>query len=87
MEAEAPVLEYGDKLMRMLERFAEACRGDYGAKRPFTRRSFEQMSAVLALWVDGSPPFWAKDSMVVKSANVVVPADWDTASAWLQEDQ
>ena len=60
---EQAMLEFGDYLLPMLDRYAECCRGDHGegARRAFERGDFEgrRMMPALHLWVTtGKAPHW-----------------------------
>ena len=85
---EQPMLEHGDHLLPMLDRYAAVCRGEYGERRPFERRDFEapRMLAALHLWVTtGTAPFWARPAARPEPTRFAGPAVELLDNDWLLE--
>ena len=85
---EQPMLEHGDHLIPMLDRYAAVCRGEFGERRPFERRDFEapRMLAALRLWVTtGTAPFWARSAGQPEPLRVAGPAVELLDNDWLRD--
>ena len=75
MEAQAKVLEHGEMLPKMIDRYAEACKDGHRAwvqKDFMTKRTLGD----IRLWVtNGKPPFWVKGSKVNGATSSVKKID------------